>query len=207
MSDLSFDDFAKQLTDASEILSDADVTALILGNKMQPVMLYAYRIAAYCASELRRSGKLPDNVDDTDYIDAVQECIIHVPALVRTWKPTHKFSTYVNRAFKNVISNYLWTQSKGGLGDYRVEANVDQFPDANDFDGEAEDDEYSGDSAEFAYDQAPQGYRDPMEELIAAEEEDRALRALMRPATTPKLTHERNIRAKKQLGLAGAKHE
>jgi hypothetical protein len=204
--ELTFEDYAKSITDVSSILPDDAIAGYLAQDKMQPIMLYAYRIAAYVAQELRTSGKMPSNIDDTDYIDAVQECIPHVPQLVRSWSknPSHKFSTYVNRAFSNIISHYLWTLSKGGLGDWHSDApQIEQLPEP-----EADDEgNFEADAAEFAYPEPPQGFRDPMEELIAAQEEDRALRALLRPAATAEETHKRNIRARKLLGLKGAKHD
>src|SRR5271166_150906 len=205
---LSFESFARELTDASSILPDDAIAGYIMQNKMQPIMLYCYRIAAYAAQDIRSTHKAPEATDDTDYIDAVQECILHTPSFVRNWSknPKHKFSTYVNVACKNIIKDYLWTLARGGTGTNNTfAATVEQLPDVlqEDLVGEYEND---FDDADIAYEYPPQGYRDPLEELIAAEDEDRAMRALMRPAATPEATRVRNIRVKRTLGLNGAKH-
>jgi hypothetical protein len=210
--ELTFDSFARELIDASSILPDDAIAGYHARGKIQPIMLFVYRIAAYTTQELRNTGKTPETTDDTDYIDAVQECILHAPQLVNSWlkHPSHKFSTYVNAACKNIVKDYLWGLAKGGTGSNNSAAGtVDQLPDIDPHvvDELSDDFEPSGDYAHgFAYDPSPQGYRDPMEELIAAEEEDAALRALMRPAATPAATKSRNIRARKLLGLKGAAH-
>jgi len=204
---LSFESFARELTDASSILPDDAIAGYIMQNKMQPIMLYCYRIAAYAAQDIRSTHKAPEATDDTDYIDAVQECILHTPSFVRNWSknPKHKFSTYVNVACKNIIKDYLWTLAKGGTGTNDSYADqVDQWPEQRD--DELSENDYDEDPSEVAYPVAPQGYRDPLEELIAAEDEDRAMRALLRPAATPEATRVRNIRVKRTLGLNGAKH-
>lgn len=172
-SELTFEAYAQSLTEASSILPDDAIAGYIMQDKMQPVMLYCYRIAAFVARDLKNGGKMPAATDDTDYIDAVQECVLHVQGMVRNWskKPTHRFATYVNRACTNIITNYLWTLAKGGMGSGRSAAPiVEQFPEPNP-DSE-EDGEYSLDSAEFAYDNPPFGYRDPMIEAMALEEFD-----------------------------------
>jgi hypothetical protein len=177
---------------------------------VQPVMLYAYRIAAYAAQDVRTSGRAPTVCDDTDYIDAVQECIPHVPQMVQAWSknPKHKFASYVNAACKIIVLNYLWEQAKGGT-DYATGKGptVEQWPEPradelseNDFGDDA-------DPSELPYDFAPQGYRDPLDELIAAEDEDRALRALMRPDVSPEATRQRNSRVWRTLRLKGARHD
>ena len=204
---LSFESFARELTDASSILPDDAIAGYIMQNKMQPIMLYCYRIAAYAAQDIRSTHKAPEATDDTDYIDAVQECILHTPSFVRNWSknPKHKFSTYVNVACKNIIKDYLWTLAKGGTGTNDSYADqVDQWPEQRA--DELPENDYDDDPSEVAYEYPPQGYRDPLEELIAAEDEDRAMRALMRPAATPEATRVRNIRVKRTLGLNGAKH-
>jgi hypothetical protein len=203
MSELNFEDYAKELTDASSILPDDAILGYLAQGKMQPIMLYVYRIAAYAAQEIRTSGKAPSVVDDSDYIDAVQECIPHVPQLIVAWSknPKHKFSSYVNRACKTIVLNYLWEQAKGGT-DYGRGTGpiVEQMPEPTE---EVEDEFYF--DQEPSYDFPPQGYRDPLEELIAAEDEDRALRALMQPDSTPEATRLRNSRAWRTLRLKGAR--
>jgi len=203
--ELTFENYAKELTDASSILPDDAIMGFLAQNKLQPIMLYTYRIAAYAAQDIRTSGKAPSVVDDSDYIDAVQECITHVPQIVQSWSnnPKHKFSAYINRACKIIALNYLWEQAKGGT-DYATGKGptVEQLPEVAE---EVDDDEFYLDQ-EPSYDFPPQGFRDPMEELIAAEDEDRALRALMRPAATPEDTQQRNSRVWRTLRLKGAKH-
>lgn len=181
MSELTFEKFAKSLTDAP-LLEDAQVSEYIAAGKMQPVMLYCYRIAAYAAQELRTSGKMPEATDDTDYIDAVQECIPHVPGLVASWskKKTHKFSTYVNAALRNVISHYLWELAKGGMGAWHSDApQIEQFPEEIQEDDELDNETYYGDSV--IYTDPPFGFRDPITEASAMQDFEEVEQQLSAP--------------------------
>jgi hypothetical protein len=214
MSEMNFEDYAKSIVDSSSILPDDAIMGFVAMRKVQPVMLYAYRIAAYAAQDVRTSGRAPTVCDDTDYIDAVQECIPHVPQMVQAWSknPKHKFASYVNAACKIIVLNYLWEQAKGGT-DYATGKGptVEQWPETDQHSTDTMNDDFyiedgAGWDADLPYPFAPQGFRDPMEELIAAEDEDRALRALMQPDISPEATRQRNSRVWRTLRIKGAQH-
>lgn len=170
MTDLSLDDYCQSAITASPILTDEDVLGT---DKTRPpvstqgVYLYCHRIASYCARDLY--GKVPET-DESDWIDAIQECSLAAPQIVASWRlnPTHKFASYASRAFRNIISNYLWTQAKGGTGSWRTAAELTtELPD-----------EYyaavdSNRSESGAYVEAPFGLRDPFEEVAAMQLADR----------------------------------
>jgi hypothetical protein len=206
MINLSFDDYAKGIQRGGLLLDDTQVSVLLTTAMPSSVLaLYCARIAVYCTQELRSAGKLPE-CDDSDYIDAAQECALHVAASGRTWLVNRrgKWSTYYSRVCRNVITDYLWTQYKGGT-DYGSGSGYppSELPDT--FHSVEVEEPTEGDSEDTgAYASAPYGMRDPLEEAIAAQEAELALLGLQRPADSAQSTHKRNISVRKLLGVSAA---
>lgn len=183
----TFKQFANSTIKASPILSEAEIEQLLVCNNHEPLYRYAYRIAGFVTVFARQNA--PVGIDDTDWQDAVQECMIRFPGILNTYKRTDApFLRYMSRTFQNVIKRYLWDVVKGGTGSSNT---VSVAAIGLDFlDGEwglntpATEDEESGispiESVGFTT-------RDPLTELIAEESMIRAMKYSTRhPKPGPK---------------------
>lgn len=213
LSEFTFADFAKQCAASGHILKDEDIGPLFKVPGATAIRLYALRLAAYCAADMQYSGLLPKQVDDTDLIDATQECILHCDQIVHNWlvKPKHKFSTYASTAFRRIISDYLWALAKGGTDYARgkgmpIEALPEHYVNDTLGSDDLADTEIYATNTDGQYEEPPFTYRDPLLEVIAQEEMEEAYDALLVNAGDADETHKRNIRASKLLGLEGAKY-
>jgi hypothetical protein len=137
--------------------------------------MYCHRIAAHCLNDLlrRKRSALPFDLDDTDLIDAVQECHLEAIKVVRNWRenPTHKFVSYASSAFRRTVSHYLWRVAKGGTDHARGDGmTLSELPESY---YEAGDEQLSDGTG--AYDIVPQGLRDPYEEVAAQQSIEQAV--------------------------------
>jgi hypothetical protein len=133
----------------------------------------------------KHRNQLPFDTDDTDLIDAMQECQLEVVPITRNWlaNPTHKYVSYANVAFRRIIKSYLWTVAKGGTDFARGDGlTVEPLKDVATDGPSAYDDTAvdSGDGELDPYDVAPFGFRDPLDECIAIQEATIALQQLKR---------------------------
>jgi hypothetical protein len=111
----TFKQFANQTIKASPILTEEEIEALLQENNIEPLFKYAYRIAGFVSVYVRR--KAPARVDETDWQDAVQECMVKFPEILKSYSKTEApFLRYMSRAFQTIIREYLWTTVKGGTG-------------------------------------------------------------------------------------------
>lgn len=111
----TFKQFANSTIKASPILSEVEINQLLQDSNTEPLYRYAYRIAGFVTVYARQNA--PRGIDDTDWQDAVQECMIRFPGILATYRRTDApFLRYMSRTFQNVIKRYLWDVIKGGTG-------------------------------------------------------------------------------------------
>jgi hypothetical protein len=120
----TFAQFTKETIAASPVLTEDEVRALLSSTDeadKKKLWLYAWRVAAFVAYYCR--SKTPV-VSDADWKDAANECMLHYPRLLETFKPEGNklFLSYMSNAFQFVIRRYVWTLAKGGLGSADTEA-------------------------------------------------------------------------------------
>jgi len=167
MSELTFDDFSKQAIASSSILPDDAIQGFAAMGKYQPIYMYCHRIAAHCLNDMlhNKRNKLPYDIDDTDLIDAVQDCHLDAIQVVQSWlaNPTHKFASYASTAFRRTVARYLWTVAKGGTDHARGAGLTPNELSESYY--EAGDESLTDGTG--AYDDIPQGLRDPFEEVAA----------------------------------------
>jgi DNA-directed RNA polymerase specialized sigma24 family protein len=159
----TFKQFLESTADASGMLSEESVQALIARNTedaFDELYAFAYRIAGLVSIYARKTA--PDGLDDGDWQDAVQECMVAFPSILERYSATDApFLKYVSRAFQNVIKDYLWSLAKGGTGTARSGA---QTTESETNDDEQEEDIFGDDLESYSH-----VTRDPLDELLAEE--------------------------------------
>jgi len=163
----TFKQFLEETEKASGVLTEIQVQTLLEAVGEQPYKTlygYAYRIAGLVAVYVRSKTAL-DGLDEGDWQDAVQECMVQFPTVLdRYSKSDAPFLKYVARSFQNILKDYVWTLSKGGTGTAASAAEqTSSYEDAavsNDMD--EEDSSYSLESTSHST-------RDPMQEMISEE--------------------------------------
>jgi hypothetical protein len=194
----TFKQFANSTIKASPILTEAEIELLLLASNHDALYRYAYRIAGFVTVYARQNA--PAGIDDTDWQDAVQECMVRFPGILATYRRTDApFLRYMSRTFQNVIKRYLWDVIKGGTGSSNTIADPTTYldhltgewgsfsplPGAGTQEGQSEDSDMPfslnvPESTGF-------GTRDPLVELMADEAMERAMRYAKRhPKTGPK---------------------
>lgn len=169
----NFEDFANMTIAASPILTDVEIDRALYAKDTERLFKYAYRIAAFVTVYCR--AKAPSQTDDTDWQDAVQECMAQFPALLERYDVSKApFLKYMSQNFQFIIRRYLWTLANGGTGSSDTDAQPPLSMDALDstyYDSDAE--------IEEVYENVPEstafGTRDPLIELLAAESVKEAL--------------------------------
>ena len=166
-------DFDQNIIDSCPILSNSELSNLIEQGKMEPIYLHCYRLARYVTDNARR--KVPSSlIDDDDWRDAVQECMLLVPEIVRDYEPSKKFNSYAGRIFERTALAYMRRLTGGGIASDRTQRRPDKrvhlmelFTDAD-----------SEDSRELSYIDPPMGFRSPEDETLAGEDVHEAMTAL-----------------------------
>jgi hypothetical protein len=167
----TFKQFAEGTIKASPILTEAEIEAFIASGDTDPLYRYAYRIAGFVCIYCRT--RAPIGVDDTDWQDAVQECMTRFPSILKTYKKSEApFLRYMTRAFQSIIIKYLWSVVKGGTGSGETEAQASGYLDRSYGDWGLLD----NDGFLIARQSTAFGTRDPIIELMAEEAVIAALR-------------------------------
>jgi len=197
----SFAAFTKAARNCSPILLDGEIADYLKAKDYEPLLLFMHRIAAYIAQDVKNSNEFR-NLDDSDFIDAAQECTKDMQIIVS--RAPEKFSGYAAVTFRRRIRRYLGAVDNGGMGSYG--ADLDR-PLSLHISLDA--DEEEADSLEST--DAPSiGLGNPLDELIRIETVAEAIESLDRPAKIvnghgPKWdTIARDKRIDKELGHANA---
>lgn len=170
----------------SPMLQPGEITDYIAANDLEPVHAYLYRIAALVAADIKNTNEFRD-VDDSDFIDATQECFPHM-AYVINLSP-NKFSGYAAVAFRRVIRRYLRGVLNGGTGSDRsgasppVELRSTFWGESSDWNEDTFSDMGWGSGM---YDEMPIGLGDPAEELLRIERVETMLEAANAPIVKSK---------------------
>jgi hypothetical protein len=199
----SFTQFTKAARDCSRILEPAEISILLETKDYEPLLLFMHRIAAYVSADVRNSNEFR-NLDDSDFIDAAQECTEDMRTIIDA-RP-EKFSGYAAVTFRRRIRRYLAAVNNGGLGSYSADilrpiSLIDPFYDETDEDSA---NTQLNDATEDL--DIPIGLGNPEDELIRLETVTAALETLKDPAKTgghgPKRdTEARAKRLQRQLGI------
>lgn len=198
----SFTSFIKAARNCSPILEADAIAGYQKTQNYEPLFLFMHRIAAYIAAEVKNSNEFR-NLDDSDFIDAAQECTEDMRAVIAA--NPEKFSGYAAVTFRRRIRRYLATVNNGGLGGYgspamRPISLIDPFYDDTDDAAAAKQ------LADITEDvTVPIGLGDPLVELIRLEAVEAALDTLERPVMdrrhgSKQATTARDKRVEKQLG-------
>lgn len=174
-----FSKFVDNIRNKCRILDNAAITAYKAAGEVNPIMEHSYRLAAYIAYTVAERSPT-EHLDDTDWQDAVNECMLHVPRIIMTWNNTASFNGYAGNAFKTIILQHVWKTTKGGMTKVgKRNFIVAQFTDtsAKESDNASEFDvAIRKDAVEnLTYDTLPAGLRDPQEEAQAVQDIDRAI--------------------------------
>ena len=126
----------------------------------------ALRLAEKFAAGLCRERDYPRDA----WVDCIQEGRLAALASLPRWQPSRsELATFLYRRVRGAVIDYRAKQSNGGLGGKHVSVQLvslqDEVPGLEDFDGEplAYEDV-------VAYSVPPEGFRDPLDELIGAED-------------------------------------
>jgi hypothetical protein len=164
--------FTKAAKNCSPILQEGEVADYLTNADYEPLLLFMHRIAAYVAVDVKNSNEFR-NVDDSDFIDAAQECTIDMQTVIAA-KPT-KFSGYAAVTFRRRIRRYLAAVNNGGLGSYAADLSRPiSLQDSLDTE------EDTIDPPESTEDR-PIGLGNPLDELIRLETVTLALEFLSHP--------------------------
>lgn len=171
----NFDDFVSMIRAQCPILSNEAIRGYKAAGTYAPITLHAYRLAAYIATVVAQKAPA-DRIDDDDWQDAVNECMLHCTKLINDWRQEASFNAYAGRVFYNIILRYIWALQKGGVASAQEpDIVVDQL-------NPQQEDE----RRELTYADPPSGLRDPMIEAMAMQDLARAEKALTkRPASMP----------------------
>jgi hypothetical protein len=197
----SFAAFTKAARNCSPILTDLEIRDYLEHADYEPLLLFMHRIAAYIAADVRNSNEFR-NADDSDFIDAAQECTEDMRTIINV--APAKFSGYAAVTFRRRIRRYLAAVQNGGMGSYS--ADLDRPLAFQDSDSGEDDALEVSESTEYR----PIGLGDPLNELIRLEAVELALESLEKPAapsgkhTAAELTKARDKRTAKELGRAAA---
>jgi hypothetical protein len=190
----SFVQFIKAAKTCSPILDTAEIVACLTARDYVPLMLFLHRIAAYVAYDVRNSNEFR-NLDDSDFIDAAQECTEDMQTIINA--APERFSGYAAVTFRRRIRRYLAGVNNGGMGGSQSPAERPISLVAPLYDDDAEDTGMTADP--------PIELGDPLDELIRAETVENALKSLDSPAKGthgPKWdTMQRDKRVAKELGI------
>lgn len=169
----TFEDFANTTIKASKIIKQDEAEALLAANNVKALWEYAYRVASlvvvYC------KPRLPKQVDETDYQDAVQDAMTAFPEWLEGYDASKApFLRYISYKCQNHIVRYLWTVVNGGTGSYDSWAQPTVQFDSIEEDSNLIDEdigEMAQESESIAF-----GTRDPMVEAMAEETAKRAFK-------------------------------
>jgi len=203
--DLTFDDYVKECIATSENVRKEDIGRVLRKRDKTIAYLYCRRIAAYVAVSMRESGRCPPT-DDTDWIDAIQQCMLAVPELAKGWTEDRgAFTTYASAAFRNVIWRYTWTLAKGGTGTADSGGHIPlEIPPGMEYGDSLNEDmsDAGGYNAAAFVDglYVGQGLRDPAIEAEAEQEAELAIKSLSIPLSNSKLDGYRAMRCTMNFG-------
>jgi len=171
----SFAAFTKAARNCSPILLDTQIADYLATKNFEPLLLFMHRIAAYIAQDVKNSNEFR-NLDDSDFIDAAQECTEDMQTIVS--RAPVKFSGYAAVTFRRRIRRYLAAVDNGGMGSYA--ADLDRPVSLH---VSLDADEEEADSLEST-DEPSIGLGNPLDELIRIETIEAALETLAHPAKT-----------------------
>ena len=115
---------AKLAIAGSPELTQDEIVALLATEKpVERLFPYAYRVAALATRFVRRGAI---SVDDGDWQDVLQECMIAYPRILANYKPdAGPLFKYLAGAYIRIMRHTLRDITNGGMGSWKTEA---EFP-------------------------------------------------------------------------------
>lgn len=159
-------------------LTDDQISAAIGTGDKKTLYAYAQRVAALGAVWCQRSAP---EIDDDDWLDAAQECLINFEEILAKWEPVRgPLFQFLTVHFRVVMVKYVRELANGGMGgsksgaQFTVSLDALQYTDIPDETGFSDDFEHHENLTNDS--DAPFGMRDPLIESMAYERVRSALR-------------------------------